>query len=184
MIRYLPAIAFLLSVATTADASAAAPSAPRTGGDVKMIVTEYFAGVKGYAPGDLITRNQVRDVLDRVEKHHGKLADRAKFERRTLADDSFLAGQLRTANGKKFMRQIAAMPLGFDQLDRLAQLPQGHSTVERLVRGPDGYKLLDYMSKAPGGKDMAKMLSKDGAGDFNKPTGKIYTAEQLVKELQ
>lgn len=176
--------ALLVSVLIAASTFAAAPTAQTSGGDTKAIVAEYFAGVKGYAPGDLITRRQVREVLDLVERRNGKLNDRAQIEKKALADDSFLATQLHSASGKKFMRQVASMPLGFDQLDRLAQLPQGHSTVERLVRGPDGYKLLEYMTKSPGGKDMAKMLSKDGAGNFNKPTGKIYTAEQLLKQLQ
>jgi hypothetical protein len=177
--------ALLVSVLIAAISVGAAPTAKSSGGNnAKAIVTDYFAQVKNHAPGDLVSRGQVREVLDRVEKRNGKLADRAKLEQKVLADDSFLVTKLRSSSGTKFMRQIASMPLGYDQLDRMSQLPQGRGTVERLVRGPDGYKLLEYMTKEPGGKDMAKMLSKDGAGNFNKPTGKIYTAEQLVKELE
>lgn len=171
-------------VLTASFALAAAPSTPIAGRDVKSIVTDYFSTVKGHTAGDLITRKQVREVLDRVEKEQGKLPERAKLEQRTLVEDSFLAEQFHSTSGKKFMRQISSMPLGYDQIDRMAQLPQGRSTVERLVRGPDGYKLLEYMTQAKGGKDLAKMLSKDGGGNFSKPTGKIYTAEQLVKELE
>jgi hypothetical protein len=66
----------------------------------------------------------------------------------------------------------------------MAEMPQGHSTIERLIKGPDGHKMLDYMTHAKGGRELAKMLSKDGAGNFEQPTGKIYTVDELIKELR
>jgi hypothetical protein len=168
------------------DASGLAGTAERLPDFQRVDATleTYFNQQKGYIPGDLITRKQVAEVLDEIQTLGWKLPDRAKFEKRAVDDGSFLAGQLKSPSGKKFMRQIASMPLAYDRLDRLAELPQGRSTVERLVRGPDGYKLLEYMTGAKGGHELTRMLSKDGGGDFDRATGKIYTAEQLRTALK
>ena len=41
-----------------------------------------------------------------------------------------------------------------------------------------------YMVTAPGGQVLGQQLSNTKEGrDFNKPTGHIYTAEQLLKRL-
>ena len=54
-----------------------------------------------------------------------------------------------------------------------------------LVIGADGYKLLDYMTQTQGGSDLGRMLSQDpNAGNFNQPTGRIYTDGQLVARLR
>lgn len=152
--------------------------------EVEATVRDVLNQAKDYQPGDLLTRKPVQTMLDRLERLGWKVADRGALEKKILDDGSFLVGKLQTSAGKKFMRQIAGMSLAYDRLDRLSQLPQGRSTVERLVRGPDGYKLFDYMANDKGGRELAKMLSKDGKGDFNRPTGKLYTEAQLLRELE
>jgi len=137
-----------------------------------------------YESGDLITRKQVVAVVNELERLGWKLEDRRKFEKLALEDGSFLVKQLTSTNGKKFLRQISSMPLAIDRLDRMSQMKLGHSTVERLVRGPDGYKLFDYMTNAKGGHELAKMLTNEGNGNFDKPTGKLYTEAYLMRELK
>jgi hypothetical protein len=153
-------------------------------GEVEATVRDVLSEEKDYRPGDLLTRKQVKAMLDRIERLGWKLTDRSALEKKVLDDGSYLVGKLSTSSGKKFMRQIAEMSLAYDRLDRLSQLPQGRHTVERLIRGPDGYKLFDYMANNKGGRELAKMLSKDGKGDFNQPTGKLYTDEQFLRELK
>jgi hypothetical protein len=152
--------------------------------EVEAAVRDGLSREKGYAPNDLLSRKQVKTVLDAVEGLGWELADRGAVERRTLDDGAFLVEKLRTSDGLKFMRKVASLPMIYDRLDRMAQLPQGRSTIERLINGPDGHKLLEYMTNEKGGRELAKMLSKDGRGDFNKPTGKLYTAEHLLVELK
>jgi hypothetical protein len=54
-----------------------------------------------------------------------------------------------------------------------------------LACGPDGYKLLEYMLKSKGGGELERMLAKDpGNAQIGKPTGKIYTAEQLTAAVE
>lgn len=152
--------------------------------EVEAAVADVLKQEKDYQPGDLLTRKQVKAMLDRIERLGWKLADRGALEKKVLDDGSFLVGKLGTTTGKKFMRQIEDLSMAYDRLDRLSQLPQGRNTVVRLIRGPDGYKLFDYMSNDKGGRELAKMLSNNGKGDFNQPTGNIYTEEQLLRELQ
>jgi hypothetical protein len=176
-------VGLTLSCATSAESAAPSKTLPPYD-EVKALVEQYFAKATGYEQGDIVSRKQVKEVLDQLEQVGWTIAKRNALEQQTLADDSFLITQLRSPAGKKFMRKVSALPLAYDRLDRLAQLPQGRSTVERLVRGPDGYKLLEYMIQEPGGKSLSKMLSKDGHGNFSKPTGKVYSVDSLLKELR
>lgn len=180
MTRSFPSV---LLVVSACAASVEAADLPKFA-EVEATVQDVLKQEKDYQPGDLLTRKQVKTMLDRIERLGWKLADRGALEKKVLDDGSYLVEKLRASSGKKFMRQVAELSLAYDRLDRLAQLPQGRSTVERLVRGPDGYKLFDYMAKEKGGRELAKMLSKDGRGDFNQSTGKLYTEEQLLRELQ
>lgn len=152
--------------------------------DVEATMHDVLSQAKDYRPGDLLSRKQVQTMLDRFERIGWKLADRGALEKKVLDDGSFLVVKLGTTAGKKFMRQVAELKLAYDRLDRMSQLPQGRNTVERLIRGPDGYKLFDYMANDKGGRELAKMLSNNGKGDFNQPTGNLYTEEQLRRELE
>jgi hypothetical protein len=186
------ATALLFSLACTLISPAAYAAAPGKQGDkfevVRIAVAESFARDPGYQPGDFVTRKQVEKALDRVEqaaKGSLKREDRDKLVKQTVDDRGFLAEQLRDPKTKPFMRRVATMPGGFDLLDRMGQMHHGRSTVTRLARGPDGYKLLEYMLQSKGGAELEKMLAKDpGNANFSKPTGKIYTAEQLLTALE
>jgi len=168
--------------------AASAPTSPvpprPSFAEVEATVADYLATAKSQTAEDLLTTSHAIAILDAIEKLGWKLSDRGAIERRTVPDDAFLSKQLRTTAGRKFMGKISALPLGYDQLDQLSQMPQGRSTVERLVRGPDGHKLLEYMTEEKGGRELAKMLSKDSKQNLTQPTGKIYTAEQLLRELK
>jgi hypothetical protein len=99
-----------------------------------------------------------------------------------LPDDAFLVVQLRTKAGIRFMRKIASLPGGYDKLDRLSTISRGKQIVADLVRGKDGHELIEYLATSEGGANLARMLAdaKDGT-DLNKPTGRLYTVEELVK---
>jgi hypothetical protein len=182
----------LLSVACALISPPAPAAAASKKGDkfeaVRIAVAESFANEPGYQPGDFVTRKQIAKALDRVEqavKGSLKREDRDKLEKAAVDDRGFLAEQLRDPQTKPFMRRVATLPGGFDLLDRMGQMNQGRSTVTRLARGPDGYKLLEYMLQSKGGAELERMLAKGpGNSEVGKPTGKIYTAEQLIAALE
>ncbi len=80
---------------------------------------------------------------------------------------------------------MAKYPEGYDRLDRMVRLPRGEIFTEDLIHNPGGYQMVEYMATAQGGIEMGKMLSETPKGkNFNQPTGRIYTAEQLIARVK
>jgi hypothetical protein len=153
--------------------------------EVQKVVIRYFNADPDYKPGDLITREDVEPLLLQLQKLGLPLTDADKILARVHSKDDFLSQQLSTPNGRSFMRRIAALPDGYDRVDRLSRLPHGPETVRALVIGPDGDRMIDYMTKTKGGQELGRMLSNAPKGaDFNAATNRIYTASQLLNRLQ
>ena len=52
------------------------------------------------------------------------------------------------------------------------------------MRTKDGDKMIEYLATTKGGKNMSSMMAQARGGvDLNKPTGRIYTADDLVAVL-
>jgi hypothetical protein len=166
-------------------AIALADNRPAVSAKLRAAVSQYFEAQEGYRQGDLITREQVEPLLASLRKMGLAPPDAKQILGDVLPADSFLPQQLASRAGRAFMRRIAGYPDAYDRLDRLSELPRGRQTVRDLIRGRDGYKMLQYMTTTRGGKQLGKMLSKSpGAGDFNAPTGRIYTADGLLLRLE
>jgi hypothetical protein len=152
---------------------------------VTEVVERQLHSDRNYRPGDLISRGALEPIFKELAELGWKPADCGEIEKQLLADSDFLVRDLRTDDGRTFMRQVGRFPDGYDRLDRLAGLSDGKLIIGRLINGPDGYKLLEYLTTAPGGREMGTMLSQapNGKG-FNRATGRIYTAEQLLERLK
>ena len=149
------------------------------------VVTEFFASQPGYQKGGLVTRSQVEKVVAKMVSNGAKISDPGSVVKLSLADDSFLVRELSTADGKRFMRKIAASPGAYSHLDRLSTIPRGQSLIRDLVRTKDGDKMIEYLATTKGGKNMSSMMAQPRGGvDLNKPTGRIYTADDLVAALK
>lgn len=152
---------------------------------IQQTVLDYFKDQPNYRPGDLITRKKVEPLLVRLREMGLPLPEKKKILDAVPIEGEFLAKQLSTRAGRKFMRQISRYPDAYDRLDRLSRLPHGQQTVRDLIRGPDGYIMIEYMTTAAGGKELGKMLSNSPNGKkFNTPTGRVYTAKILQKRLE
>ncbi len=153
--------------------------------EVSRVVGRHFATLSGHKASDLITRKDVAPIFSRLREIGWVVEDRKEILSRVPAADDFIAKQLRTNKGLRFMRSVAKYPEAYDRLDRLSRIPHGKQTIKDLVRGRDGDKMIEYMTTTSGGKNQGKMLSKDrGRKNFNRPTGKIYTAKALLIELK
>jgi len=139
-----------------------------------------------YKPGDLILREQVAPVFNRIKRLGWDVADRQQILARIHQPSDLLAQQLLgSEKGVRFMRTISKYPLGYDRIDRLNRLPLGKRTVHDLIHKVGGAEMIRYMTTAKGGLALGQMLSEDSGGkDFNKPTGRIYTQEQLIEALK
>jgi hypothetical protein len=103
----------------------------------------------------------------------------------TLADSSFLAKELSTTAGRKFMRKVARHPGAFSRLDRLSSISRGQAIVRDLIRSADGDKFIEYLTTTNSGRKLGSSLAGAQHGtDLNQPTGRIYTAEDLMAVLE
>jgi hypothetical protein len=177
----------LLSVVVAAAAD------PQRGGakpipslsEIKQVVLRYFQAKPDYRAGDLITKEDVEPLLGKLQQKGLPLPDAKQILDKAPGKDEFLTQQLRTPDGRKFMRDISGYSDAYDRLDRLSRLPHGQQTVRDLIRGPDGYKMIEYMTTAPGGKELGNQLSNAPLGKgFNAATGRIYTTEMLLLRLE
>lgn len=154
-------------------------------GEVTKIIQGQFAGLKYYQTGDLITRNQVRPVFKQLQKAGWDVKEQKEILNRVHADNDFLATQLRTPKGIKFMRKISRLPEGYDRLDHILVMPYGKRRIKEFINSPGGNLMIEYMTTTKGGKNLGKYLSQTKTGKgFNAPTRRIYTEAQLVQVLQ
>ncbi len=174
-------------VAVVAVAAPKAASKPKTleFTEIQQIVERHFAAIPDYQPGDLITKQAVGGVFRQLDLYGWKVADQKAILGQVVDEGNFVARQLRSNRGKQFMRQITRYPGGFDRLDRIAAMPQGRKNVAQLVKLPDGYKMIEAMTTTQRGQILGRRLSNAPKGkNFNKPTGKIYTADALISRLK
>lgn len=169
-----------------ADFVVAAPRPqPQDDRAITKVVDEFFASQPGFQKGDLITRSQIEKVVAKLVSDGVTISDPASMVKLGLADDSFLVREFSTPNGKRFMRKIAPSSGGYSHLDRLSTIPRGQTTVRDLMRTKDGDKMIEYLATTKGGKNMGGMMAQARGGvDLNKPTGRIYTADDLVTALK
>jgi hypothetical protein len=152
---------------------------------IAKVVEEFLASQAGYEKDDLISRSQIEKVVAKLVSDGAKITDPGSIAKRGLADNSFLVRELSTPNGKRFMRKISTRPGEYSHLDRLSTSPRGESIVRDLMRAKDGDLMIEYLAMTKGGKNMGSMMAQARGGvDLNKPTGRIYTADDLIAALK
>jgi hypothetical protein len=168
-----------------AEGASPQSTSPPDFGSVSQAVQLSLLTRPDYQPGDLISCSDVEAALDGVSDAGWEVADRGAILDRALPDNSFLVAELSARKGKKFMRRVAKEPGNYARLDRLASLPRGKAIVRDLVRGKNGDEFVEYLATTKSGKNLGHMLGGSRQGvDLNKPTGRIYTAADLLGVLQ
>jgi hypothetical protein len=152
---------------------------------VTRTVETHLTANRNYRAGDLLTTATVEPLFRKLEKINWKVADRRDILKLMLSDSDWLARQFATQSGRDFMRQIAALPSGYDRVDRYRRMPWGQEQLVELINAADGYKMIEYMTTTRGGKNLGGMLSQGVNGEnFNRPTGRIYTELDFLKRLK
>jgi len=163
----------------------AAPAGTPTFEQVVAATSAYFQTLPDYRPNDLMSRSNVAGALAAIAQVGWDVPFPEKIERLALADDSFLVKELATPEGKSFMRKVAVNRGAYLRLDRLSQINEGQQTIQTLIDSPGGDTLITYMVTTPGGHMLGKMMTGTPNGnDLNKPTGRLYTADDLIALLK
>ena len=160
------------------------PSLPKFD-KIEAAVWRYFQSQPNFQATALITKEQVEPLLSGLARIGFNLPDPKSILDKIPAGNEFLVAELYTPAGRKFMERIAKYPEAYDRLDRLSRLPHGRQNLHDLIQGFGGETLIQYLTTASGGKEMGKMISNAPRGaDFNKPTGRIYTVQMLLTQLE
>ena len=185
----LPLCELVVAVAFLAGSAGAAAEKLPPWSVVEHTVAEQLASIQNYRDGDLLSQSQAAPIFAQLETHGWVVADGAKILASILPDDDFLVEELRTPAGVKFMRKIAAYPQAYDEIDLLSRLPKGDLMVrdflrfahsDRTFNNKQGPSPAMYARLVPDQKRQGVPTPKD----FEKPTGRVYTAGQLVARLQ
>jgi hypothetical protein len=156
---------------------------------VRHTVQAYFAAQKERQPRDLMTRSEATEVLRAVNKLGWDITDQKEILEATLPDNHIMVTTFRTPAGQRFMRQISNRDLMYDRLDRISEVSGGPQLIRDIVKLPDGER---YAKPRSGGgvPDLLDLLPKDASAqtrrirDYHKPTGHIYTVDDLLARLE
>jgi hypothetical protein len=153
--------------------------------EIEPVVRKHFAEIRGFQKTDLISRSQAEPVFAKLAELGWAVADKAAILSSLPADSDFIVKELRTTQGRKFMRSIASYTDAYDRLDKLSQLPEGRSSIRTLIKGPGGKKLIDFLTSSTGRPQAGELLANSPHGhDFDGATGRIYTLDALVERLE
>jgi hypothetical protein len=152
---------------------------------VRECVRRDFSNITDYRPGDILSQSDVTPIFEHLRLMGWDVKEEKGILGQVPQDGDFVVRQLRTEPGRKFMHKISGYPLAYDRLSRLATLPGGRQMVHDLIKGKGGDEMVRYLTTSEGGANLGKMLERTPKGvDFNAPTGRIYTAEQLLQRLK
>jgi hypothetical protein len=160
----------------------------RASARLEQIAQEFFAGQRDWRAGDLISQAEVQRLFAEIKRQGETVPGEKEMLALVLSGSDVLVRTLGTPEGRKFMRKVSGEQLIFDRLDRIARAPGGAQMLRDLVKLPDGERYAKYKTKR-GVPDLLDLLPKDGSGkrrqikDYDRPTGRIYTAEQLMRAL-
>ena len=172
---------WLVAIGGAAETRAGRLASAHRFADVEKAVRDTFAELPNHRADDIITQGEVVVALRQVRQAGWKIPEPEKVLERVLPDGDYLVAQLRTRHGRRFMSKVGGRKLMYDQLDRVSRVPGGKALVRDLPKLPDA---------AVQATQLEQFLPKMGSGrrrrvkDFNKPTGRIYTVDQLVAALR
>jgi hypothetical protein len=148
-------------------------------------IDEHFKSVKEYRPGDMLSRGAVESLLAELAKLGWTVRDREAIMSQVTADKDLLVQQFSTPRGREFMRKVAQNPANFDHLHRLAQTSNGQRQVRDLMKLPNGPEVLAALASSPQGRDISRRIAAGPrTRNYDKPTGRIYTQQQLIVRLR
>ena len=152
--------------------------------DVQSVAKEHFSKLKNYSSGDLITTDDVKQLLKRLSKKGWDVPKSDELLARLIPSGSYLDQTFSTKKGMKFFREVSKVPGGVERVERMSQLRNGKGSINQLVSFPNGSDLIKELSTTQAGRNLGNRGSRNSGGvNLNKPTGKIYVEKELIEEL-
>jgi hypothetical protein len=158
---------------------------------VEHVVAAQLGKTSGYERNDLLSKRDVQPLFRQLANIGWKVSDQQAILQQVLHDDHPLVQELRTPEGRKFMRRVSGQASIYDRLDRLSQDERGRESLRTLIRLPND-KLFGHAtanSQVSNMSDLVQLIDRGNANrrgtkDLDKPTGRIYTADDLLERLR
>ena len=115
--RTVLAAAFVALAIAPGTSSAAPRKILPSFDQVESTVEGYFSQDAHQLPGEIISRSQVRAILDLLQRKGWKVPHQQEILDRVLDDSDPLVRELRTKDGRKFAHQVSHFPQGYDRLE-------------------------------------------------------------------
>jgi hypothetical protein len=152
---------------------------------IEQVINAHFLAISGWHPQSLISQSNVETLWPELAKAGWKVSDTDAIVKLVPRDEEFLARQMRTSAGKRFMRDVAVdYPAIYDRLDRISRQPSGQVNMAGLIAAPDADLTVRYMMTKEGSRSWASLLGMKEKHIFSTPTGRLYTAELLTEYLK
>ncbi|MGC3968225.1 MAG: hypothetical protein QM775_12895 [Pirellulales bacterium] len=185
-LRVAAAVALLLGfVAAECRAADVSPSPPPLKRkQVEELVSRHLRANVLYAPGDLISQDDVEPIFNELIESGYRSPDTESLYDSFLPDRDPFIKLMRTPEGRMFMRSIAKLPGSFDRLERLSWSETGRKLLDEMIHSNQGKRAFEHILSDEGSKVVENMLAKDPRGqNFRLPTGKVHTANELIDHL-
>ena len=156
---------------------------------VRDVTNSFFAEQHDRQPGDILSKADAQPLFSELNRRGWKVADQQEILAQMLGENDLVVRVLRTAEGRRFMRKVSGEKLIYDRLDRIARESGGPQLIEDLVKLPNGERYA-RTKPARGDPNLLDLLPKTGSGkrrqikDYDRPTGRIYTVDDLLKRLE
>lgn len=181
-------IAWVIAIvaALIADLRAAEPEGkePPTMAQIIAAAKTEIATWENYQAGDLISREHGKKLIDAIGKLGWKPTNDDEILAKVPEAKDPLCDLLLSDKGRPFMRRVLKLPQGLDRVDNMLKLSNGRALVKQLLNDKGGDQLIEYLTTSEGGKNLGKMLGKEAHVDFNKATGRLYTAKSVLLEVE
>ena len=83
------------------------------------------------------------------------------------------------------MHNVREYPMVYDRMDRLTGMANGRKVLQEMIKSPEGHKAMLVLTQKNDGKEADPLLARLHRGpNFDKPTGRIYTVDNLLVALQ
>jgi hypothetical protein len=152
--------------------------------DAPVSFGELVSRSREYQTGDLITWEDAKPYLDHLEERGVTIPDDPELADKFLSESDRVVKMLRTRKGTHFARQLLKSGGNYDMLDHFRKLPHGYASLQLMIDTPRGHQLLAEMVTTKTGRATAAELARvPGGADFDKPSGLIYTEDQLHQFL-
>ena len=136
---------------------------------------------------ELIVWEDLEPLLEEIRNKGWAMPYAGEVSKRMVKESEFLNTFAQSEAGAKYL-QANSGKLLLDRVDRISHAKGGEQALKEVVKLPNSASIKPTRSKSfmPSLKDMLPMKHGKAAGvdDYDKPTNRAYTAEQVLKVMQ